>query len=245
MTIPAFPLQPVDARRLPEGQAPWVDSLLSCYLDLLRSLTNEERALYAQTWKQMARHNAPIVARSFTQAGQSASAAQRLMSRLNVSKLLWFDDDLHAILQCPPFSVLHTPHEVKAFGWERTYTCSFIDMPLALLVYGPNVWLDCSSRCPRSGEKLAFRVRMDDDFNLQVDAPLNLWRVWLPLPASPVEDAHQTFHSLRPRINAFFSSADLQTHQQYQASNAGVVYTLEQSLYLSECLMHAYRYAAG
>lgn len=245
MSTPAFPLQPLDAHRLPEGQETWVASLLARYLALLQSLTRDERVLYTQTWKQMARHNAPVVARSVLQSGQSATAAQRLMSSLNNSKLLWFDHDLHAVLQCPPFSVLHTTHEVKAFGWERSYACSFVDMPLALLVYGPNVWMECVSQCPRGGEKLAYRVRMDDQFHLHLDAPPNDWHVWLPLPASPEEDALQAFHRIRPRINAFYSLDDLHTQRQYQASDPGVVYTLAQSLYLSECLMLVYRYATG
>ncbi len=245
MNSAMFPTPPVDASRLPEGQAAWVQSLLTQILGLLSSLTREERALYTQTWKQMARHNAPVITRSFVQTGQSSHAAQQIVASLNKAKLMWFDNDLHAILQCPPFSVLHTIYEVKAFGWERTYMCSFVDMPLALLVYGPNVWLDCASRCPRSGEKLAFRVRMGEDYRLQVEAPPNQWRVWLPLLASTGEDAYRTFHHMRPRISAFYSLTDLQTHQQYHEGSSGVVYTLEQSLYLSECLMQAYRYAAG
>ena len=86
---------------------------------------------------------------------------------------------------------------------------------------------------------------MDDAFRLQAEAPANQWQIWLPLPPAADVDAYQTFHHLRPRINAFYSLTDLQMQQQYQSSDPGVVYTLDQSLYLSECLMQAYRYAAG
>lgn len=240
----SFRMHPPDDRRLPEGQAAWVEALLSQYLLLLQTLSNDERALYYQTWKQMARHNASVVVRSFLQPGQSAPRLQPIIAALNAHKLLWFDDDLRAILQCPPFSVLHTAHEVKAFGWDRSYTCCFADMPLTLLVYGPNVWLNCASKCPRSGETLTFRVRMSEDYRLEAEIPANDWRVWLPLPSSPSAEAYQDFHRLRPRINAFYSPADLDTHRQYHSGEAGVVYTVEQSLYLSECLLSVYRFAA-
>ncbi|MBI5670222.1 MAG: hypothetical protein HZC41_19690 [Chloroflexi bacterium] len=244
MTGVTFRVEPVDDRRLPDGQAAWVEALLSQYVLLLETLSGDELALYRHTWKQMARHNAPVVARSLLQPGQTVHRVQQIIIHLNACKLLWFDDDLRAILQCPPFSVLHTAHEVKAFGWDRSYTCSFLDMPLTLLIYGPNVWLTCASKCPRSGETLSFRVRMTEDFRLEADTPFQDWRVWLPLPDTPATDAYPDFYRLRPRINAFYSPADLDTHRQYHTGDAGVVYTLPQSLYLSECLLGVYRFAA-
>lgn len=241
----SYQVEPVDSRRLPDGQAVWVESLLSQYLGLVQALAPEERALYAQTWQHMARHSAPVVVRSFARSGYSTFSLQRAITTLNNYKLLWFDDDLRAILQCPPFSVLHTVHEVKAFGWERSYACSFVDIPLTLLVYGPNMWLECSSQCPHSGEKLRFRVRMNEHFRFEVDAPPNAWCIWLPLPAVPADDPYQDFHWLRPRIHAYFSAADLDTHHPYQGDDAGVVYTLEQALYLGECLASAYRFVTA
>lgn len=237
-----FRTEPVDDRRLPEGQAAWVEALLSQYLLLLQGLTEDERDVYRRIWKQMARHNAPVVVRSVVQAGQSAARLQQITTTLNDHKLLWFDEDLRAVLQCPPFSVLHTPHDVKAFGWDRSYTCCFVDMPLTLLVYGPNVWLSCTSKCPRSGEPLAFRVRMGEDHRLESELPLNDWQIWLPVSAGTEANSYQEFHRARPRVNAFFSRSDLETHCQYSGAVPGMIYTLPQALYLSECLLKAYRY---
>lgn len=246
MNSSARQVEPVDDRRLPDGQAAWVEAVRASYLLLIESLSPPERDLYGQTWQHMARYVMPVMARSFMRSGQSSGHLQQAIATLNRCKLLWFDDDLHAILQCPPFSVLHTPHEVKAFGWERTYACSLVDMPLVLLVYGPNMWLDCATRCPRSGEVLRFRVRMGEGFRFQMDAPPNNWRIWLPLAAATAPDPYQDFHRLRPRIHAFNSPADLDTHRQYQAdSSDGAVYTLEQALYLGECLAHVYRFATA
>jgi hypothetical protein len=230
-------LPPVDPRRLPDGQAVWVEALRARYAALLRSLSGAERALYIQVWRQLARHKSPVVARSFLSVGQNT--AQQIFSELNSRSLLWFDNDLHAVLQCPPFSALHTPHEVKAFGWERAFVTSFADIPLTLLIYGPNVWLEAASCCPRSGEKLAFRIQMDEAYRLRWEAPSNEWRVWIPLPGSESPDIYQAFHRLRPRLNAFYTPKDLDTHQQYQGGQAGVVYNLEQALYLGQCLLQA------
>ncbi|NWG15857.1 MAG: hypothetical protein HXY41_04410 [Chloroflexi bacterium] len=218
-----------------------MESLRSQYAALLESFSSTERALYIQVWRQLARHKSPVVARSFLSIGQNT--AQQIIRELSRRNLLWFDDELHAVLQCPPFSALHTPHEVKAFGWERAYVTSFVDIPLTLLIYGPNVWLEATSCCPRSGEKLAFRIQMDEEYRLRWEVPLNDWRLWFPLPTNETADSYQTFHQLRPRLNAFYTIKDLDTHRQYQGDQGGgqvgAVYTLEQALYLGQCLLQA------
>jgi hypothetical protein len=166
-----------------------------------------------------------------------------MIAHLNRLGLLWFDDDLRAILQCPPFSVLHTPHQVKVFGWERAYASSLLDIPATLLVYGPNVWLEAKTTCPRAGETLTFRVRLREDDSTQFELPdeFENWRVWLPLPDARSDDAFSDFHKIRSKISAFYSDQDLDTHRQYETSSSGIVYTLEQALYLSSLLIQVYR----
>jgi hypothetical protein len=136
--------------------------------------------------------------------------------------------------------VLSTPHRVKVFGWEPAFACSFVDMPLALLLYGPNTWLSAQSTCPRSGEKLAFRVLMNDSRSFRLDAPASAtrWRVWLPeLPASGLTVGGS---GVRSRINAFFSQADLDTYLHYHPAERGTGCTLEQAVYLSQVLAQTY-----
>jgi hypothetical protein len=167
------------------------------------------------------------------------------METLNDRKLLWYDHDLRAVLQCPPFSVLHTPHQVKVFGWERIYASSFIDIPITLMVYGPNTWLSAQSVCPRSGETLAYKIKMREDFTLQADPPreASRWRIWIPpiAPADSDAEPYLQFHRLRSKINAFNSESDLEMHREYDSPNdPGVVYTFEQAMYLSSLFLVAY-----
>lgn len=212
---------------------------------MIEQLTPDERALYGSLWRYLARNHAPATSRQFKQLNLTPAMVGHMINSLNAQKLLWFDEDLRAVLQCPPFSVLHTPHQVKVFGWERIYVSSFVDIPVTLMVYGPNTWLNAETICPRSGETLAYKIKMREDFTLQADPPREAahWRIWVPRPAQPETDAspYLQFHRLRPRINAFHSEEDLEIHQQYSApDDPGVVYTFEQAQYFSNLLLVAY-----
>ncbi|MBZ0277201.1 MAG: hypothetical protein K8I60_13720 [Anaerolineae bacterium] len=243
-TKPIMWPEPIDERRLPEGQAAWVDAIVMQYTALVNELTVDERRLYIHVWESMTRFIAPVSARQFSGIKQPLVVIQQMIASLNQRKLLWYDDDLRAVLQCPPYSVLHTAHQVKAFGWGRAFACSFIDAPCSLLVYGPNMWLDLRSICPRSGEELSLRVKIREDFKLEIQLPPDSdnWCVWLPsYPEYAPERAYTEFNILRSKINIFHSRQDLQTHQQYQDDEGiGVIYSLEQALYVSQFLLYAY-----
>ncbi len=243
MTKPLTSPHELDARRLPDGQLDWARSVVDDCSAVIDSLVPDERALYAAVWNYLARHHAPATLQHFPQLNLSNLKIQQFVDSLNDRKLLWYDNDLRAILQCPPFSVLHTAHRVKAFGWESIYASSFIDIPITLLIYGPNVWLNVNSICPRSGETLNFRVKMREDHTLVADPPLEAdqWRIWLPMSSRPMPDTHLQFHRIRTKINAFRTIEDLETHRHYLPNDPpGAVYTLEQSLYLSSLLLMAY-----
>ena len=245
MTKPLSTPEPFDARRLPEGQLDWVRAAVEGFSALVDSLSPDERALYASMWRHLAHYYAPATSRQFKHLNLPPSTVGQLMMNLNERNLLWFDDDLRAVLQCPPFSVLHTPHQVKVFGWERIYVTSVIDIPVTLMVYGPNTWLSAETVCPRSGETLAYRIKMREDFTLQADPPreASRWRIWLPVSpeAEPDGDPYLQLHRMRPRIHAFHTEGDLDTHRQYTAAaDPGVVYTFEQATYLSSLLLVAY-----
>jgi hypothetical protein len=201
-------------------------------------LTYIERTIYTTIWMLIARVSAPIVAPNLNYKPDVIRAA---LDKLIHNRLMWFDNDLHAVLQCPPFSALHTPHQVKAFGWERAYMCSIVDAPLSLLVYGPNTWLNVETVCPRSGEYLRFRVMLDDHFALKIDAPAQAtqWRIWVPSS----EDGALSLgpQGSRARMNAFHSEADFDIYRYYRPDEIGAMYTLEQAVYLSQCLLESLR----
>lgn len=240
MTTP-LPPDPIDSTRLPTGQADWARSLVKGYTTVLEALSPEERQLYTQIWKHLARYGSPATVRQFPGINRHLFVVEQMVASLSDRMLLWFDHDLHGILQCAPFSVLLTPHQIKVFGWEKVYATSFIDIPQTLLIYGPNVWLDIQSTCPRSGEPLSFRARMRDDATLALETPAEAknWHVWLPLPDAPSPNAYPEFCGLRSKINAFNSLSDLETHRQYQTEGSGVIYTLEEAIYLGSCLLRA------
>jgi|GEM_PF-3248901 len=245
MTTPLTSPEPFDARRLPDGQLDWVRAAVEGYSALVEGLSPDERALYGSIWRHLARFYTPTTSREFKQLNLTPARVGQMMMDLNARKLVWFDEDLRAVLQCPPLSVLHTPHQVKVFGWERIYATSFIDIPVTLMVYGPNTWLTAQTVCPRSGETLAYKIRMREDFTLQADPPreASRWRVWLPRPDQPEADVapYVQLHRLRPRINAFNSAGDLDMHRQYTTPDEpGVVYSFEQAMYLSNLLLVAF-----
>jgi hypothetical protein len=231
---------PIDERRLPVNQVDYVSQVIAYFSDNIGALIAVERAIYTTTWMLIARASAPIVTRNLN---YKPDVTQSALNNLIERKLLWYDTDLRAVLQCPPFSALHMPHQVKTFGWERAYTCSFIDAPLALLIYGPNTWMDVTSVCPRSGEELCFRVMLSDSWTLRIEAPSEAknWRVWIP---SQIESLTSLgVRGERAHMNAFHTSADLDTYRHYNSDENGTVYTLDQAIYFSECLLRAYQKA--
>jgi hypothetical protein len=237
-----FSTQALDASRLPEGQIEWVDTLVNQLAASLQALTQDERSLYKQVWKYLATHQGPAAIRQIIGASRQTGLVEPLLRRLHERKLLWFDSDLRAVLQCPPFSVLSTPHQVKAFGWERAQAVSFFDLPTTLLIYGPNVWVEARSVCARSGEPMVFQLKMTDSRILQAQSPPQAedWRVWLPIQQPPLDEALFEFIQLRSRINAFYTPTDLATHQHYQTNPSGVVYTFDQALYLANWLLYCF-----
>lgn len=242
MTRPLPLSAPVDETRLPEGQAQWVADLIASQAAAIRELSSEERLLYAHIWKHIAHHAKPPAARQFGHISPKTRRLQQAINRLKERHLIWFDEALQAVLQCPPFSALNTTHQVKAFGWERTFATSFVELPCTLAVYGPNVWLEARSICPRSGETLAYRARMREDHTLQVEAlAADRWRIWVPLPAATNPQPLLEFNQIRPRIHAFYTLDDLATYRQYDPTGvAGVIYTFDQAIYLGEYLLQAY-----
>jgi hypothetical protein len=236
----------MDATRLPDGQATWALALVQRIVEVLNAISSEERAVYSQVWKLMALYGSPITTNHFADLKYPAEHIRQVLAALDEIGLLWFDGDLRAVLRCAPFSVLHTPHPVKVFGWERAYAASLIEAPATLLVYGPNVWLNVQTTCPRSGETLKFRVMVRDDSTLRYDAPPDAehWVIWLPLPDDPLEgDVFDWLQLSRLRIGAYHTQEDLDTQRFYEDGPPGMVYTLEQALYLSECLLFGYRRA--
>lgn len=231
----------LDPARLPPDELHNIKMMVAFVQENVRSLNQTERMIYTTVWMHIARAVAPVGAGNLNFRLDIAKAG---LSKLTRQRLVWFDDDLRAVLQCPPFSALHTSHEVKAFGWEKAYVCSFIDAPLSLLIYGPNAWLDVESTCPRSGEILRYKVKLDSDHQLHVDAPIEAetWRIWMPSP----DDGYLSTapHGIRGRVNAFLTQADFDTYQQYHPDPLpGSLYTLSQAVYLSECLLRAYQTA--
>jgi len=229
---------PVESRRLPENQAEYVNDVLARITHNITVLSPVERTIYTTTWMLIARVSAPIVTRNLN---YKADVLQAALDHLIAQNLVWYDPELRAVLQCPPFSALHTPHEVKTFGWERAYTTSIVNAPLALLIYGPNTWMSVHTVCPRSGEELHFRVLLDDRGVLRIDAPADAdtWRIWIP---AEIETMMALGPHSRP-INAFHTQADLDIDRQYHPDTPGVSYTLEQAMYFSECLLNAYQVA--
>ncbi len=231
----------IDRTRLPADQLDNVTKLITFVEENIRDLLHVERVIFTTLWMYIARASAPVTANNLKQRPMVIKAT---MDKLIHKRLIWFDTDLRAVLQCPPFSALHTAHEVKAFGWEATHECSFIDAPLALLIYGPNTWLNVQSTCPRSGEVLNYQVLLDSDQQLQIKAPAKAadWCVWIPNTEDGILSLETS--GLRSRINAFHTQADYQTYEHYHAEFAtGTLYTLPQAIYLSECLLKAYQQA--
>lgn len=232
----------IDLSRIPADEAENVQNLVLFIHERIGRLAQIDRGIYTTIWMNLTRVAVPLTARAFHKYREETVlfAFQRLMR----SDLIWFDDEMQAVLQCPPFSALYTHHEVKAFGWDRAYVCSILDAPLSLLIYGPNTWLNVESTCPRSGEILTFRTKLDSNRRLQLESRAESanWRIWVPrteggnLSIKPM--------GIRARVNGFNTQTDFETYTQYHPTPAsGTLYTLEQAIYLSECLLHAFQEA--
>jgi hypothetical protein len=244
--LPQTPMVEIERQRLPEGQFEWVSALTSNIVSFGNQLTAAERTLCHNLWHTMSRVVSPVTIPNLNKLTHQPKNLPVMLATLNMCRLAWFDSDLKAVLRCPPFSALYTAHQVKAFGWDRAFAASVLDAPVTLLMYGPNVWLTVETVCPRSEEILKFRVIATEDEILQFDAPpqAEQWRVWIPLPDSADGgDYLPQFDNMRGKINAFNTPADLDTHRQYQNDPPGAVYTFEQAIYLSNCLLRAYRIA--
>jgi len=86
-------------------------------------------------------------------------------------------------------------------------------------------------------------VMAGDDYTLRLDAPPESehWVIWMPLPDNPLEDdVYGWLHESRLRIGAFYTQNDLDTQRYYEGGPAGTIYTLEEAVYLSECLLFVY-----
>lgn len=229
----------IDSSRLPTGQDTVALALMEEIEAHIRSLSSQQRHIYTKIWGVLARATAPVVAQQLN--ADTPYSVRMTLEKLVDKKLVWFDDDLKAVLQCPPFSALHTPHEVKAFGWNRAYACSVIDASLALLFYGPNTALTITSQCPRSGERLQFRVTLNSQDELTLEAPPESaeWCVWIPQPLA--DNLEVGPRSRRSMIHMFHTRADLDTYQHYHTETPeSVIYTLPQAVYLSELLFKSY-----
>ncbi len=230
---------PCDLQRFAPRQAAQVDNTLQTITTLFEALPTRERATFTSMWTLIAQTTVPAT----ITPRQYDADVEKILRDLTISGLLWYDHDLHAVLQCPPFSALTTHHHIKAFGWSKTYACTFLDIPLTLLVYGPNTWLNVESACQRSGEILSFRVMVDNHYGIQFEAPTNAtdWRIWvpekLPLAAGP---------GIKPGgAVGFYTPVDFETYQHYNPDQPGEVYDLEAALHFGACLLRVYRQVLG
>jgi hypothetical protein len=223
-----------DLTGLTSEQIVQVETLAQRLQTTLAALSPPERSTIPSIWTLMAQATTPI---ALTHSYQPDIAL--IMNRLATIRLVWYDTELRSVLQCPPFSALTTEHQVKVFGWNMAYVCTFIDAPLALLLYGPNTWMDVYSRCQRSGEPLHFRVIQGDHCRLTVESSQDTtaWRVWLPdtlargLPGPPGKYRG---------ASAFVTPQDLETYRYYFPTESGLAYTLDQAMILCMCLLQVY-----
>jgi hypothetical protein len=228
----------IDSARLPAVHVAPVAALVGTLDTFIADLSPLERSTYTLFWSLIARAAAPVVVRDAMEPG--SDHGQQLIDKLSDQHLIWYDHDLRAVLQCPPFSALHSSHIVKAFGWDRAYVPSFLDTLLAIMLYGPNTWLKIDTTCPRSGERLGMRVMQQPGGTLRLDTPQDAatWRAWVPDPS--VDQLGVGFHGSRAALNLFNSQADLETYLRYHADVEGAIYTLDQVAYLAQCLLTVY-----
>ncbi|MAS32381.1 MAG: hypothetical protein CL610_00145 [Anaerolineaceae bacterium] len=226
--------------RFTPEQAQQARAILEYAVRRFEHLTAPDRVALTNIWTLLARASAPV---SLT--GMLSGAKQRYdhhmqsaLPRLINTGLVWYDEELKSVLQCPPFSALTTRHQVKAFGWNPAYVCTFLDGPLSLLLYGPNVWLQINSKCQRSGDELQMRIRWNNENELEVEAPDTAegWYVWVrDVPETPPPHGQDTN---APRTALFHTRTDLETNRHYHPEQTGLAYSLADAVYLGECLLN-------
>ena len=235
---PAIP--PLNMADLPQGQAEWMQSLLESMGRTLLDLDRDQRSLLRRLWQHMANHTDPPSLKLFNQFPQALA----LLIELNEAHLLLYDGQLRSILQSPPFSAIQTTHQIKAFGWERVYITSPLDAPLALLVYGPNVWMEMRTVCPQTGAALVYRLMMQEDGGLIPESGGDSahWRLWIPFPEQSLEDPLHLFNRRRSQIRFFQTESDLERFRTRQGVSEGMVFTCPQALALSRQILAQYAF---
>lgn len=233
---PAIP--PINAADFPEGQAEWISTLHESVGRALLDLDRDQRGMLRRVWEYMANHTTPPPLKLFSQIPQALA----LLVELSAAHLLLYDGQLRSVLQAPPFSAIQTPHQIKAFGWERVYITSPLDAPLALLIYGPNVWMEMRTVCPQTGASLVYRLMMQEDGGLVPEQPGDAvsWRLWIPLPQQSLEEPAYVFNRRRSQIRFFQTEADLERFRMRQGSSEGMVFTCQQALAFSRQILALY-----
>ncbi|MBZ0285982.1 MAG: hypothetical protein K8I30_00100, partial [Anaerolineae bacterium] len=107
MTRSTWTNNPPDARRLPPQTIDHVSAMMTAVTQPINALLPIERTIYTALWLLIARASAPIVIRNLPYKPEILQAA---LDHLIAERLLWYDNAMRAVLQCPPFSALHTPH---------------------------------------------------------------------------------------------------------------------------------------
>lgn len=235
-SISAIP--PLDFSALPTGQAEWMQSLFDNLGRILMDIDRDQRHMLRRIWEFMASHTVPPTLKLFTQNPQALA----LLVELNETQLILYDGQLRSVLQAPPFSIVQTPHQIKAFGWERVYVTSPLDAPLALLTFGPNVWMEMRTICPQTGAALVIRLMMREDGALipESSGDTSQWCLWLPLPDQSLEEPSHIFNRRRSHTRFFQTRDDLERFRIRQGSAGGVVFTFEQALAFSRHLVNLY-----
>lgn len=225
-----------ELERFDPQQSEQVQAVVRAAQQSVQALTESECQTLRSIWALIAQSTSPIAISANNRQGDAT--LQRNLIRLIAASLIWYDDDLRGVLQCPPFSALTTNHLVKAFGWSPAQVCSLVDAPLALLLYGPNTWLTVQSICQQSGEQLEFRVLINDQQRIKTHTPLEAadWRIWVPTmpPGDPHTDRDQ--HA----AISFYSLADYETYSHYHSEDPGALYSFYEAMALSECLLKVY-----
>ncbi|MBZ0301164.1 MAG: hypothetical protein K8J31_15560 [Anaerolineae bacterium] len=213
-----------------------VNTLIDHITRQFKLFTPAQRTACITLWTLIARTAAPVTQTTLRRELIDDSTLKALVD----AGVIWYDSDLKAVLQCPPFSALNTRHQVKAFGWNRSFVCNFLSTPLAVLLYGPNTWLQVQSTCRRSGDELVFSVMLDDHRTLHTRTSEDAanWRISIQIPTAdaPLPGRYRTC----PEANVFHSLADLETYYHYYPDAATVVYTFDEAIAFSSHLLRAY-----
>jgi hypothetical protein len=219
------------------AQQTQVNALLEQVKRRFHRFTTQEREVFTTLWMSIARvgmpvpiHPAPI---------HNITNMMAVVAQLEQRGLLWLDVDMQAVLQCPPFSAIRTNHLVKAFGWNAAYACTLADVPLTLLLYGPNAWLEIKTICHETGSPLTFSVLLDEHRHLHLETPDEAadWRVWIP--HSIIDQPP----SIERDVGLFATCDALDAYCAKHPEQEGVSYSINEAILLSEALILAYKQA--